>query len=117
MMGCFKPRDVDRVADVTEVEGAGGPRHGGGGEGGELVDVPVLESDVRGGLFAAGTRVLVPIAAVSHPVECFPGKHRKFTHVNLQTSASTFVQDLTPRRRMKFQQTLFRELIPQQSRN
>ena len=76
----FSPRNVDRVTDVSEVEGAGGPWHGGGGEGGELVDVPVLESDVRGGLFAAGARVLVSIAVVSHPVERFPGKHRKLTH-------------------------------------
>ena len=75
-MRSFLPGDVDRVADVSEVEGAGGPGHGGGGEWGELVDVPVLESDVRGGLFAAGARVLVPIAVVSHPVEGFPGKHR-----------------------------------------
>ena len=76
----FSPRNVDRVTDVSEVEGAGGPGHGWGGEGGELVDVPVLESDVRGGLFAAGARVLVSIAVVSHPVERFPGKHRKLTH-------------------------------------
>lgn len=74
------PRDVDRVADVSEVEGAGGPRHGWGGERRELVNVPVLQSDVRGGLFTAGARVLVSIAVVSHPVERFPGKHRKLTH-------------------------------------
>ena len=76
----FSPRDVDSVADVTEVEWAGGPGHGGCGEGGELVDVPVLESDVGGGLLAAGARVLITMAVVSHPVESFPGKHRKFTH-------------------------------------
>lgn len=35
-----------------------------------------------------------------------------FTHVNLQTSSSTFVQDLTPRREMKFQQALFERINP-----
>ena len=78
VVNSVSPRDVDRVADVSEVEGAGGPRHGWGGEGGELGDVPVLQSDVRSGLFAAGARVLISI--VSHPVERFPGKHRKLTH-------------------------------------
>ena len=34
------------------------------------------------------------------------------TNVNLQTSSSTFVQDLTPRRRMKFQQALFEKTNP-----
>ena len=35
------------------------PGHGGGGEGGQLGDIPVLQSDVGGGLLAARAAVLV----------------------------------------------------------
>ena len=35
------------------------PGHGGGGEGRELGNVPVLQPDVGGGLFAARAAVLV----------------------------------------------------------
>ena len=71
------PRDVDGVADVTQIEGARGPGDGGGGERGELGDVPVLQPDVGGGLLAGGAGVLVP--GVPHPVQSFPETHPTFT--------------------------------------
>ena len=58
MVKCDLPGHLETV-EVPQVEGRGRPGHGGGGEGGQLGDVPVLQSDVGGGLLAARAAVLV----------------------------------------------------------